>query len=184
MIWNNMTSHGSGASNFRGFRRATGGPRLRETRSPRLRGRGPVRRRGALRGGGAAPDAGAPQGAGDSCCASTARWVPMNVLDRLREAGLRLAAARGLSRARFPRRTRLRPQDRAPERLHRLHPSRASPFARLHDLPLCDAVAEAQIDRPGEGRLGDAARAAGFQIERTVVEAEGLCPSCAEKADA
>lgn len=45
----------------------------------------------------------------------------------------------------------------------------------------CDAVAEATSARGG---LGDAARATGFQIERTVVEAEGLCPSCAEKAEA
>ncbi|MGR3475096.1 MAG: transcriptional repressor, partial [Sulfitobacter sp.] len=28
--------------------------------------------------------------------------------------------------------------------------------------------------------LGDAARAAGFRIERSVVEAEGLCPACQE----
>ncbi len=44
----------------------------------------------------------------------------------------------------------------------------------------CDAVAEAQ-STPTKGSLGDAARAAGFQIEKTVVEAEGLCPACAEK---
>jgi Fur family zinc uptake transcriptional regulator len=49
---------------------------------------------------------------------------------------------------------------------------------------LCDAVAEAQSTAPAKGALGDAARAAGFQIERTVVEAEGVCPACAEKADA
>ena len=48
---------------------------------------------------------------------------------------------------------------------------------------LCQSVAEAQ-SAPSRGALGDAARAAGFQIERTVVEAEGLCPSCAEKVDA
>lgn len=47
----------------------------------------------------------------------------------------------------------------------------------------CDAVAEAQ-STPAKGALGDAARAAGFQIEKTVVEAEGLCPSCVDKADA
>ncbi len=47
----------------------------------------------------------------------------------------------------------------------------------------CDAVAEAQ-STPAKGALGDAARAAGFQIEKTVVEAEGICPSCADKADA
>jgi Fur family zinc uptake transcriptional regulator len=48
---------------------------------------------------------------------------------------------------------------------------------------LCDSVAEAQ-SAPAKGALGDAARAAGFQIERAVVEAEGVCPACAEKAGA
>lgn len=48
---------------------------------------------------------------------------------------------------------------------------------------LCDTVAEAQAT-PARGTLGSAARATGFRIEKTVVEAEGLCPSCAEKVDA
>ncbi|MEL6838575.1 MAG: transcriptional repressor [Pseudomonadota bacterium] len=48
---------------------------------------------------------------------------------------------------------------------------------------LCDAVAEAH-SMPAKGALGDAARAAGFQIEKTVVEAEGICPACVDKADA
>lgn len=48
---------------------------------------------------------------------------------------------------------------------------------------LCDSVAEAQ-STPARGALGEAARATGFRIERTVVEAEGVCPACAEKADA
>lgn len=48
---------------------------------------------------------------------------------------------------------------------------------------LCDVVAEAQ-SAPARGALGAAARAAGFRIERTVVEAEGVCPACAEKAEA
>ncbi len=47
---------------------------------------------------------------------------------------------------------------------------------------LCDAVAEAH-SAPARGALGAAARATGFRIERTVVEAEGVCPSCVEKAD-
>jgi Fur family zinc uptake transcriptional regulator len=47
----------------------------------------------------------------------------------------------------------------------------------------CDAVAEAQ-SAPAKGRAGAAARAAGFQIEKTVVEAEGVCPACRDKADA
>ncbi len=48
---------------------------------------------------------------------------------------------------------------------------------------LCDAVAEAR-SAPAKGALGDAARAAGFQIEKTVLEAEGLCPDCLDKTDA
>ncbi len=42
----------------------------------------------------------------------------------------------------------------------------------------CDAVAEARVD-PRAGRLGRAARAAGFEIEGTVMEATGLCAACA-----
>lgn len=45
----------------------------------------------------------------------------------------------------------------------------------------CNAVGEADAEL-AKGRLGDAARAAGFTIERTVVEAEGLCPSCQDAA--
>lgn len=41
----------------------------------------------------------------------------------------------------------------------------------------CSAVAEAQAS-PARGTLGEAARASGFVIERTVVEALGLCPAC------
>lgn len=43
----------------------------------------------------------------------------------------------------------------------------------------CQTVAEADT-APAKGRLGEAARAAGFVIERTVVEATGLCPDCAD----
>ena len=46
---------------------------------------------------------------------------------------------------------------------------------------MCKSVAEAQAV-PTNGQLGQAARDAGFQIERTVVEAEGLCPKCQESA--
>jgi Fur family zinc uptake transcriptional regulator len=46
---------------------------------------------------------------------------------------------------------------------------------------LCEAVAEAQ-SAPARGNLGEAAKATGFQIERTVVEALGVCPGCAGKA--
>ncbi len=45
---------------------------------------------------------------------------------------------------------------------------------------VCDAVAEAQ-SAPAKGALGAAAKAAGFQIEKTVVEAEGICPACVGK---
>ncbi|MDF3413392.1 transcriptional repressor [Sulfitobacter sp. M57] len=41
----------------------------------------------------------------------------------------------------------------------------------------CNSVAETDTTL-GRGRLNDAASDAGFRIERTVVEAEGLCPSC------
>lgn len=41
----------------------------------------------------------------------------------------------------------------------------------------CDRVAETPRDE-GVGQLGAAAADAGFAIERTVVEALGLCPAC------
>ncbi len=46
---------------------------------------------------------------------------------------------------------------------------------------LCDAVAETHSS-PANGVLGTAAHEAGFQIERTVVEAEGICPDCVDQA--
>jgi len=42
---------------------------------------------------------------------------------------------------------------------------------------LCESVAEACLS-PSRTVLGKAARETGFRIERTVVEAEGLCPNC------
>lgn len=45
----------------------------------------------------------------------------------------------------------------------------------------CQTVAEADTGLT-KGRLGDAARTAGFVIERTVVEATGLCPDCVKEA--
>ena len=41
----------------------------------------------------------------------------------------------------------------------------------------CDVVAETH-STPAKGTLGAAAKSAGFRIEQTVVEAEGLCPAC------
>lgn len=46
---------------------------------------------------------------------------------------------------------------------------------------VCDAVAEAQ-STPEKGTLSAAARETGFHIERTIVEAEGICPDCAKQA--
>jgi len=48
---------------------------------------------------------------------------------------------------------------------------------------LCDVVAEA-LSSTARSALCDAARVTGFRIERTVVEAEGICPSCLDKVDA
>ena len=48
---------------------------------------------------------------------------------------------------------------------------------------LCDTVAETSASSTPRA-LSDAARAAGFQIERTVVEAEGVCPKCVDQVDA
>lgn len=45
----------------------------------------------------------------------------------------------------------------------------------------CDVVAETR-STPVKGTLGVAARSAGFKIEQTVVEAEGLCPTCQNDA--
>ena len=42
---------------------------------------------------------------------------------------------------------------------------------------LCRTVAEAEA-ASAEGALGPSASEIGFRIERTVVEAEGLCPAC------
>ncbi|MBE9476834.1 MAG: transcriptional repressor, partial [Proteobacteria bacterium] len=41
----------------------------------------------------------------------------------------------------------------------------------------CKSVVEAQTE-PLRGFLGSTAKAAGFLIERTVIEIEGLCPTC------
>lgn len=41
----------------------------------------------------------------------------------------------------------------------------------------CETVAETPTEA-SRGRLGAAAREAGFEIERAVLEAEGLCPQC------
>ena len=42
---------------------------------------------------------------------------------------------------------------------------------------LCHQVAEAHAT-PASGKLGRAAKSIGFKIEKTVIEAEGLCPTC------
>ena len=45
---------------------------------------------------------------------------------------------------------------------------------------LCHCVAEAQSTHLG-GAFIDTAQTVGFQIEQTMIEAEGICPSCTEK---
>jgi len=47
----------------------------------------------------------------------------------------------------------------------------------------CHAVAETRAVH-GRGALGRSARANGFRIERTVLEAEGLCPGCQGRPEA
>lgn len=44
---------------------------------------------------------------------------------------------------------------------------------------ICRTVAEADTGL-AQGQLGKVAKQTGFTIERMVIEAEGLCPSCAE----
>jgi Fur family zinc uptake transcriptional regulator len=48
---------------------------------------------------------------------------------------------------------------------------------------VCQLVGEAQ-STPVRCSLDEAAHAAGFQIERMMIEAEGICLTCAEKAGA
>lgn len=45
----------------------------------------------------------------------------------------------------------------------------------------CHAVAEAETD-PSHGLLSQIAETTGFEITRAVLEAEGICPNCREKA--
>jgi Fur family transcriptional regulator, zinc uptake regulator len=47
---------------------------------------------------------------------------------------------------------------------------------------VCSSVAEA-LTKPAKGNLGLAAKEAGFLIEHTVTEAQGICPNC-QKASA
>ncbi len=47
----------------------------------------------------------------------------------------------------------------------------------------CDTVAESP-SHDATGALSQSAAASGFKIERTVMEAEGLCPNCAEDPQA
>lgn len=46
---------------------------------------------------------------------------------------------------------------------------------------ICNSVAEAS-SAPAQGQLGRAAREAGFLIENSVREAEGICPNCHARA--
>ena len=44
---------------------------------------------------------------------------------------------------------------------------------------ICDGVAETHAV-PSRGTLGKAAKEAGFRVERTMLEIEGVCPNCQE----
>lgn len=61
------------------------------------------------------------------------------------------------------------------------HPGRSHSPAFLI-CRVCDAVAEAQ-SQPSRSMIGSTARKAGFTIERTVIEAVGVCPNCTGDAD-
>lgn len=45
---------------------------------------------------------------------------------------------------------------------------------------VCNSVAEGMAE-PARGNLGRVAAETGFKIERTVTEAEGICPNCQKK---
>jgi Fur family zinc uptake transcriptional regulator len=47
---------------------------------------------------------------------------------------------------------------------------------------LCNAVAE-ELSSSARNALHEVARATGFKIERTIIEAEGICPSCINKIE-
>jgi Fur family zinc uptake transcriptional regulator len=61
-----------------------------------------------------------------------------------------------------------------------LHPAAAHDAAFLICRG-CGSVAEATV-MPRRGALGEGAKRLGFEIERVVVEAEGLCPACRDAA--
>lgn len=63
------------------------------------------------------------------------------------------------------------------------HPGDANHSPAFMICRKCDAVAETHA-APAKGALGAAAQTAGFHIEKTVVEAEGVCVSCVDKPDA
>lgn len=47
---------------------------------------------------------------------------------------------------------------------------------------LCNAVAE-ELSSSARNALHEVARATGFKTERTIIEAEGICPSCINKTE-
>ncbi|ETX28682.1 transcriptional repressor [Roseivivax isoporae] len=59
------------------------------------------------------------------------------------------------------------------------HPQRRDHTPAFLICRVCDRVAEAETDL-ADGRLARSADAAGFVIERAVLEAEGICPACRE----
>ncbi|RVV97907.1 transcriptional repressor [Mesobaculum littorinae] len=110
-------------------------------------------------------------------------WGAYEILDKLREEGLGSqppVAYRALD---------FLVSHGFAHRIERLNAFIACTHFDTHHAPAflicrsCNRVVEAESD-PRAGELGRAAQSAGFVIERTVREAEGLCPACVGRASA
>ncbi|SCZ49432.1 Fur family transcriptional regulator, zinc uptake regulator [Epibacterium ulvae] len=104
-------------------------------------------------------------------------WGAYEILDRLREDGLGSqppVAYRALD---------FLVKHSFAHRIERLNAFIACSHPGTDHAPLfmicrkCETVAEASAELH-RGQLNDTARAAGFQIEGSIIEAEGVCPKC------
>lgn len=106
-----------------------------------------------------------------------------NILDRLRDDGLNAQPPMAYRALDFLVRHGFA------HRIERLNAFIACSQTGTHHTPAflicrtCERVVEARTD-PSAGELARAARQAGFVIERSVREAEGLCPACVGGAGA
>lgn len=104
------------------------------------------------------------------------------VLDRLRDAGFGSQPPIAYRALEF-----LVPNGFA-HKIERLNAFIACAHPGAHHSPafmicrICHSVAEAPF-APVRRALEEAVCASGFQIERTVIEAEGICPACKDKAE-